>query len=679
MAYSPAVKVFYSRGSISSTAADNPTNTSGPPLVNPSDCTPIVTTGGGSLYNQTQFGLTDSYRLLPAPMISIQPEIYYANDTPIGYTYIINLEGYATSVDLNEGIIPTGIADAFEKTLAAVQKVKNIFSFNNGVLTILEATNDPDAYDRVIMRASGCIIRDLNFEENENNWINYAKYRVSLEANEIGFVSCSGTGQTFGCYNNILQSLPTGIIDSDSPALVDMQKYKIRSFNDGWTFSINESAYHNYKLESDDSSEIYELNNNFLDIQYTISAEGKHYTNFKSDTEIYLNPSWEQAKNFCQDRLYKVVNRLNEDLLNIDDINQAQSLFAVRSGDQSAIFYKPNELDNLDNSTFGIYNENIVCETSEAAGTFSATYRAILKKKNTDPNDKIKSNCFTTISTSKQIQDDGKNRDISITVNGSIQGLVEGGIIKSSGVLSLPPSGKLFINNTTFPTSGKYEAALVQYNDIAGASGIRPSLAQALSITYASGFNMLTPCAPLLPGDVPTAASHMVTHDYINGGISFTTNYNSKKSCQYRSKFVNYTITVDDPVPRIAEYVIPGRRSGPIIQRVGVDTPRYITVSAEGYDHNSGCVDPKHVIEDICENGLVFPANSGFPLKMIFDDLSKIGMKLLENRYSYNRTDGSYSLVRKYLSYQYNQTPNAMGANNPGRFNPNDHEATGTY
>jgi hypothetical protein len=689
MPYSPIIKVYYSRGGIVSSAAEDPTNSYGPALTDPDTCCTLTTNDGCNINTVTKFGLTDDRRLLPAPMISITPEIYYANDTPIGYTYNINIDGYATSVDLNEGIIPTGVADSFSKTLTAIQKVKNIFSFNNGILTVLESSKDPTTPDKVIMRASGCIIRGLNFEANENNhWINYSKYQVALEANETSFVSCSGTGQTFGCKSGVPGSLPSGIINSDSPSLIDMSTYKVKSFNDSWNFALNDNIYNIYTLSGIDTTDKFNLNNNYFDIQYTVSAQGKHYTNFKTDSEAYLTPAWEHAKNFCQDRLYKVINRLNQDLLTIDNTNEVQELFAARSGDLLGLLYSPsgtadsfnNDIEATSGSSFGIYNELVTCEVSEGEGTFSASYKAILKKKNTDPNDKIKSDCLTTINSSRQVTDDGQNREVAITVNGSVQGLVEGGIIRTSGVLNLPVSGKLFVNtiNPSFPY-GKYEAALIGYNSIASRSGLNDSLAKALSITY-SGLNVDSSCDNLTPQSVPLAASHSVSHDYPNGLINFTTTYNSKKACQGNNignRLINYSITIDDPIPRIAEFVIPGRKNGPIIQRIGTDTPRFITVNLEGYDHNAGCVDPKNIISDICSNGINLPENSGFPLKMIFDDTTKQGMKMLENKYSYNRKDGSYSLMRKYLSYNYNTILNSMGSNNPGRFNPTNYEKTG--
>jgi hypothetical protein len=692
MSYSPTIKVYYSRGSVQSTAAEDPTNSFGPSLADPNTCCDITTESGCGINTITKFGLTDNYRLLPAPIISIRPEIYYANDTPIGYTYIIDLDGYATSIDLNKNIIPTGIADSFEKTLGAIQKVKNIFSFNNGILTILETTNNANEFDKVIMRASGCIIRALNIEANNNNhWVNYAKYKITLEANETSFVSCSGTGQIFGCENGTPKPLPSGIINSDSPSLIDMVKYKVKSFNDSWNFALNNNIYNIYNLTDDDSGNIFNLNNNYFDIEYTVTANGKHYTNFKSDSEIYVMPAWEQAKNFCQDRLYKVVNRLTENLLTINDTNEAQELFAARSGNAlDGILYSPTGISDSFNSSvpsgmsgsgisvFGIYNESVSCNTSESDGSFSATYKAIVKKKNVLDNDKIKSDTITNITTSRQVSDDGKNREVSVTVNGSVQGLVEGGIIRSSGVLYLPGSGEIFKTNPSYP-SGRYEAALIGYNSIASKSGLIDGLAKALSITY-SGLNVDSECDELQSedalGKVPPAISHSVSHDYFNGTINFTTNYNSKNGCKGDSRLTSFIITIDDPIPRIAEFVIPGRKSGPIIQRIGTDTPRYITYNIEGYEHGTGCGDPKSIIESICSNGINLPKNSGFPLKMIFDDTMKKGMKLIDNKYSYNRTDGSFSVVRKYLSYNYNTGLNAMGVNNPGRFNTTDYETT---
>ena len=67
-------------------------------------------------------------RLVPAPKISIDPEMYYANDTIIGYTYNVSLNGYATSLDLTS---PPSGTPGFGDVLESIQKVKNIF--NGGI------------------------------------------------------------------------------------------------------------------------------------------------------------------------------------------------------------------------------------------------------------------------------------------------------------------------------------------------------------------------------------------------------------------------------------------------------------------------------------------------------------------------------------------------------------------
>ena len=38
------------------------------------------------------------HRLAPAPTIVISPEIYYANDNVVGYTYNVTLNGYANAL-----------------------------------------------------------------------------------------------------------------------------------------------------------------------------------------------------------------------------------------------------------------------------------------------------------------------------------------------------------------------------------------------------------------------------------------------------------------------------------------------------------------------------------------------------------------------------------------------------
>lgn len=592
----------------------------------------LLTEDGNNLLLSSSYSFSSGNRVYPAPTISITPEIYYANDTPIGYTYNISLNGYASSVDLSSSNpMPSGVNDSFNKTLQAIQKIKNLFNFNNGILAVT------DNNDKVLMSASGCIIKDINFEENDNNWINYAKYSITLESNEVQFNGCSGVGQGFGCST---LNIPSGLQNSSSPNLIDMTKYRVRSFNDGWSFTLSpENIYQNYSFSS--NGKLFNLQNHFIEIEYKITAEGKNYTNFKSNDEVYLLPSWENAKNFCQNRLYNSVSKLIENILKAPDQTTLNSLFANPSG-TSSFFYDSAKTNNISNSTYGVYNETISCDTSESDGSFNATYKAIIKKKNTDPNDVILSNNIHTITLAKKVQDDGKNREVSFSVDGEIKGLIDGGLILSSGILYLPSNGTLLVNNPN-TTISRYEIALSGYNLIANSNGIIPDLATALGIT----FDSLT--AKTCSEGAPQAASHSVTHNYNGGSISYSTEYTTQKACQGNSKITNVSITIDEPTPRIAEFVVPGKQNGPVIQRLGTDTTRYISVNIEGYDKTYGCgyPNPITIVDEICANGVDLPFVTGIP--GLDTSNNGVRIKTIDNKFNYNRIDGSFSINRKYL------------------------------
>jgi hypothetical protein len=97
----------------------------------------------------------ETNRLVPVPRITINPEYYYANDTIIGYTYNIQLAGYATSLDLRQsqtGVL--GISD----TLSSIKTIKNIFNRNNGTLQIIDT-------QVTMFKALGGTIRNLQFNE----------------------------------------------------------------------------------------------------------------------------------------------------------------------------------------------------------------------------------------------------------------------------------------------------------------------------------------------------------------------------------------------------------------------------------------------------------------------------------------------------------------------------------
>lgn len=604
------IRVYYARGTIPGKQfAASETNQ----ILNTSNNLNIVLS--------TDYDLVEENRLIPAPLISITPEIYYANDTPIGYTYNINLNGYASSIDYTSSApLPTGIDSYFEKTLTAIQKIKNTFNFNNGIFVVSDSDNN------ILLKSNGCIIKSLNFENNDNNWINYAKYSVELEANEVQLSGCSGVPQIFGCDS---LSVPSGLDQSYSPLLLDMTKYRVKSFNDDWSFNIANENAKNYSVGS------FNFNNQFIEVTYKVSAVGKHYATYKNDSDVNLIPAWENAKNFCQDRVYNVVSRLINGVLKVPDEDSLINLFNQASG--SGLLYYANS--NINDSTFGVYNENITCEASESDGSFDATYKAIIKRKNSG----YASHSIHTFTLSEDIRDNGKTQEVSIDVQGQIQGLIQGGLFavngRPPGLISLPQHGKLITYNINADENNtKYQDALTGYNLLADSNGLKSNFLSALNITSDS---LKVSC-----GGTLYAASHEVTHNYSEGNITYNTSYTTSKACQKDSKITNITVTIDDPVAKISEFIIPGKSQGPVVQILGnYITPRYITVNIEGYNKNYACNTSLDTPQELLEN--IGMLTTEVTTDMPFTRGKTLA--LLENTLNYNRKDGSFTVRRKYL------------------------------
>lgn len=544
---------------------------------------------------------SSSDRLVPAPQISFSTEMVYANDTIAGYSYIVSLNGYATALDLTSGgSNEYGLVDISD----AIHKVREIFSLNGGSLYVTDKNNS------TILECRGGTIRSISFEESANNWVNYAPYKVEIEFSEIIINGCN-ISNTINCATPSINSSGT------APNLIDITKYKVKSFNDNWSFNISEAAYNNGIFP-----------NQYMEVEYTVSATGKSFYNDQKK----LLPAWEQAKNFVQDRVHEQVSSLVGNILNRSPTTDGCA--ATKTLNQLHAVGSPGGLDSSIANNYAIYNETISCSAGEAEGTFTATYKSILKYNSTDPKS---SNCIHTINKSKSVQRDNKTTNVSISIQGSITGLIPGGLINSPNIISFPSNGKLFItyeNNTT-----KYSNALAAYNSISGGSDLIDSIKTSMGVTKEE---------LLITGDCissPKAASFSSTHDYTNGIISYSSEYNSNRSCSNNSSYRNISISVENGAPIIAEFVIPGRQNGPIIQRIGPNSPTRINVNIEGVSEPSCCPNISSSVSDICSNGLSLPTD--LPPADIPNAV------LVQNQETFNSIDGSYSISRSYIKYDY--------------------------
>lgn len=546
---------------------------------------------------------SDTYRLVPAPLINISTVPNYVNDSIVGYDYIITLNGTITALDLRTGSTDSDI----EALLARIDEFSQILHYNGGTLSVVSGAI-------TIIKAKGGILQEFNVDRSSNRWVNYAPFTAQFKFNEIDYIGCDTT-DTIPC---------TGLIyDSDkyNSSLIDISKYKISSFSDEWTFDLNEDISNRYSS----------FHNESINIEYTINANGKLFFNGTN-----LLPAWEQAKNFCQDRLYDQVTNLIRNVL-----DKSGDVACSPSGTIDTIHTltgSDNGIINLDDLSYGIYNEVITCVASESAGSFSATYNAVLKKQNVG--DFSTNDAVHTFTVNRRVTDNNATKSIVISVEGNIQGLIPGGLVNSPVPLSFPSNGKLFLVNDTVSTTTKYDAALENYNKIISDKDLTDDFKGELNITYTT---LGLACGS---SSYPKNTIFNVDHSYANGTITYSSEYNSVISCLDQTPIRSISVTQNDPTPRIAEFIVPGRSGGPIIQRIGSDQPRTISVNINGVNSNPYCcLDPEQIVIDVCGNihGLIpstgIPA-SGLPY-----------MITTEDSYSTNLIDGSFTIKREYICY----------------------------
>lgn len=551
-------------------------------------------------------GPTEDNRLVPAPKININQELIYANDIVIGYTPIISINGYATSIDMRN-VVPSTIYD-FDDTVGSIQRFKNIVNGNGGTLLIT------DSGGQILLKATGGTIRSFSIQQSDNRWVNYAPYSTDIEFNELWIGDCDG----------IVEKSCGLIYDglTESPQLLDMKKHRVKSFTDSFSVEASEDTmYNSHDLDT------LNINNHHLQISYTINATGKHY--FSDDFK--LMPSWEQAKRFVQFKLIEQIkNRLTQTFM------QRSSSGCSILGDLSSLYSasSPAFIDGLTSANFGFYNETISCEVSETEGSFSATYNALLKRKNTGTN----SGALHTFSKTVNTTDGGGKKTTAISISGNVQGLIEGGLLKGSNVLELPSNGQILSYNDSAMGS-KYSQALSGFNDIATKQDLKPNIKLFFGITN-QNLNVSGACVD--PASSPKPASHSVSHNYIDGSIEYNTSYNTDVACGVNKSFTNISVGVEDSVDIVAEFIVPGRAKGPIIQKINSKTPKKITLNVDGTLDKKCCYELNGDVYDAVCAGLTLP--SGVP------GADVPGMKLTQDQFVYNPIDGSYSISRAYTT-----------------------------
>lgn len=553
-----------------------------------------------------------SHRLAPAPQISINPEIYYANDNVIGYTYKITLSGYANA--LRKELDETSVDYGLEPTVAHMGDIREIFNTNGGNLYIKQGNTN-------VLVAKGATIQNIKFNESENRWVNYSPYTIELEFNEIDLQGCENNS-TINCNSSIFHQISEATHSSD--LLVDIKKYKIKEFKDSWTFTIDNQIYDNFGG----------IDNNVFKVTYNLSATGKNY--YVNDN---LVPAWQQARLFVQDKLYKQIFGLVSGSLQIDKDNQSscdtlKTLATIHDTDtlsvrESGLLEGFTTIRDGNDINYGVYNETISCDTSESDGSFNITYNATFKKY--DPTLNPLANAILHSYTKNITTSTDQRLDASISVQGKVQGLVRGGFIHYNGDFTLPQSGTLITSIDS--TDTKYNNALQYYNTKVGSSiDLFNSHKELLKIKKSQ---------LLIKGDdgYPSPSNFTLDHNYFDGAINYNATYERSLANAIDKGFTNITITRQDPVDIIQEFIVPGRIQGPIIQKLNMKTSRTVTVNIEGASPNN----KKCNIIDVCNNIPSFNIDKFEQLLAESDSWVKT-----KEDYTTNLLDGSYSISLEY-------------------------------
>lgn len=557
-------------------------------------------------------GPDETNRLVPAPLLSINQELIYANDIVIGYTPIISLNGNCTSLDLRN-ITPGNVYD-FNDTIVAIKNFKEIISANGGTLLVT------DANGKELLKATGGIVRSISIEESENKWVNYAPYSLDIEFNELWLGDCDAL-ITKNC-GEIFDGL------TETPELLNMKKYRVKSFKDSFSLELSEDTMYNAFLLDN-----LNINNQHFNIKYTIDATGKHYFN----SDFQLMPAWEQAKKFVQ---FKLIEQIKNRL-----ISQFMQRYTTGCDDpQTKVLEElyesnsPGLFDNITLNDFQIFNETVSCDASEAEGSFSATYSAIIKRKHAgSANNQGVLHFFNK---SINTTDDGSVKNVTITFSGEVRGLIETGLIKTPNIIELPASGSIFVYNDN-ATDSRYSKALAGLTDIVDTANedIKSNIKTALGITN-SALGVTGNC--INASGVPSPASYNLNHTYVDGVITYETTYTTERACSPSgTSFTNINITVEDSVDIVAEFVIPGRSKGPIIQKIGAKNPKKININIDGSVGQKCCLTTN--IDDLYDE-----ACAGFVLPDGIPPAALAGAKLTQDQFVVNPLDGSYSISRSY-------------------------------
>ena len=607
-------------------------------------------------YKPTMILKYDGLEIEPTPQISIDREPIYASDNIIGYNHVITINGFASSVlySQNRTISNT------QQSLRSLDMIQKILQRNGKSLTLdnCEGVNHLTAY--------GGHLRDFNVEEG--NWYNYIKYSATIE------------------FSNLIVNNEFMGIHPESVAVIDgltsEYLYRIKSFDDKWNFTIPENEAYLYYARlarvSEEAAVPVAEDYTQINVEYTIKAQGKHY---------YLGniseAAWENAKNFVQDRLFYQIsafrdgNVLNGALLSNNSYDSNDIGNDINFGLTSTISIpvSPPILDRSIIDRYKVYNETIDCSTSEADGSFTATYKCVLKRY--DPTIASFQHSTHAFTVNYEQNNDFDNTTRVISINGSVQGLLPTNILANvdDGQNLILPNNGLFFFVSDDLKNKYYYAWKDAKNFVLNATldDLNDNFKQILEINYASLFPETSKDSPcllkegynLLYSLLAEPKNFSINHNYNPGTVEYSASYDTERACIQELGFNSITITEKDSVPSYVEHVVVGRTQGPIIQDLNTNKPKSLTIKFDGVTRK-GCIDGNPFSEgyelqdprftgiaaEVCDTDsyvfLPFLVRAAFFATEKGAELVNGKLITKSNNASYNPADGSYSVSKTY-------------------------------
>lgn len=581
----------------------------------------------------------DTYRIRPAPRVSISTDYKYSGDNAIGAKYSINLDGIivdryieeGSEIDTKHGKNPLGVLDLIHKLRAKLNR-------QGSALFITD-----EEYNTLLI-ARGGSLKNFSANNSTDNWSTSAPYSATIEFQELDF-------QTVGSNSSFMEA-------ESLSRLIDTEKYKINSFSDNWSFDFDEEIYSDMFLtDTEYSGGVNNLNTSNLafNVTYEIEAEGAKFYNSSGE----LIPEWESAKDFCQKRLSEQITRLIQDALGIDlgysQCSSTKKLEEIYSdGDDGAI------IGNASFGSFSVYNEEINCSTSESNGSFKAQYKCYIRRGSTD--------FLARHKITKDITHENKtdyNINKTYSIKGSIEGLVLGGLSKNfNGIINLPANGSFMVSNpsVTYSSNPKYDNALSAASSIInnGFTDLSNNIKDLLGITHSNLMmgNENTFCGNN-PNPYPLPTNFTVVNDYNAGTINYTANFDSSVNCG--GNYSNISMSINSPVLVTATFLFPNgdfqtpnnpQGVGCLIQSLGTYTKSTMDISISGRDNNlKKCCNSNHAsaLNDI--NTMLINGNAEiiYPQELL-DKLPNLDNAILtKETKNINIYTGEYSYNLSYV------------------------------